>query len=183
MPSMAQAIQLLLGDVLDAHVRAQWRLLADAGLPNEDVPRDRRRRPHLTLAVTDELPEVALDDLRRGLRSEPLELRLESLAVFPGPTGVLYLSVTPTTALLDLHAAVLDVLDRRATEVWPFYCVGRWTPHCTLSRGLAVADVPRAVALLQGREATTGPAGDIGVADTETGRLRSLDADPWTAPR
>jgi hypothetical protein len=182
MPSMAQAIQLLLGDVLDAHVRAQWRLLADVGLPNEDVPRDRRRRPHLTLAVTDELPEVTLDDLREGLqpsRSSSGSSRWPSSRARRGSCTCLSRRRRP--ARPARRGAGRPRPPR--TQVWPFYCVGRWTPHCTLSRGLGVADVPRAVALLQGREATTGPAGDIGVADTETGRLRSLDADPWTAPR
>ena len=182
MPRVPHAIQLLLSDTLDAHVRSLWRLLADAGLPNEDVPRDRRRRPHLTLAVTDSLPDGALDDLRADVRPEPVEVRLESLAVFPGPAGVLYLSVTPTTAILDLHAAVLDVLDRHATPVWPFYRRGRWTPHATLSRGLTAEELPRAVALLIARGAATGQARDIGIADTDTGRLRTLDAAPWTAP-
>ncbi len=180
---MAQAIQLLLGGALDTHVRGLWRLLAEAGLPNEDVPRDRRRRPHVTLAIVDSLSAATLDELRADVRPEPVEVRLESLSIFPGPAGVLYLSVTPTIALLELHDATLDVLGRNATPVWPFYRSGRWTPHATLARGLAGDEVPRAVSLLLGRAAVTGTAVEIGVADTDTARLRALDADPWSPPR
>lgn len=183
MPGMPQAIQLLLDDTLDDHVRSLWSLLAAAGLPNEDVPRDRRRRPHLTLAVCDALPGPAWDDLRAEVRPARLELRLESLSIFPGPGGVLFLSATPTTGLLDLHGAVVGVLERHAVPVWPFYRRGRWTPHCTLARGLGTDAVPRAVALLLGRHGATGLAEEIGVADTDTARLQILDTAPWTAPR
>lgn len=105
---MALAIEMFFDEDADGAVRAIWRDLAAAGLPSLAVFGHARHRPHVSLAVFDSLGPADQDALRLVLsqaiaRATPV-LPLTSVGTLPGAEWVLFLGVTMTAGLLDLHA-------------------------------------------------------------------------------
>jgi 2'-5' RNA ligase len=146
---MTQSVELLLDDTADAGVRSQWAALAAAGLPSQARHTGASNRPHVTLAARrwiDPAVEPALVSAVGGL---PLPVRLGSAALFGSGPYVLVRLVVPTRALLDLQAAVRDLLGPdRTTDT--HFAPGAWTPHVTLARRLAAQQVPAALDVLAG---------------------------------
>ena len=140
-----QSVELLLDDALDAAVREEWRLLADAGLPSQARHTGPTNAPHVTLAVAAALSPAAEARLVNTVTDELPSLTLGGLLVFPG--HVLARVVVPSAALLDLHARVIVAVgdeDGVVEHVHP----GAWTPHVTLARRLGPDDLASAVRLL-----------------------------------
>jgi hypothetical protein len=48
---VVQTVELLLDEALEAQVLAQWRALADAGLPSQALHTGPANRPHVTLTA------------------------------------------------------------------------------------------------------------------------------------
>ena len=146
---MTQSVELLLDDTADAGVRSQWAALAAAGLPSQARHTGASNRPHVTLAARrwiDPAVEPALVSAVGGL---PLPVRLGSVALFGSGPYVLVRLVVLTRALLDLQAAVRDLLGPdRTTDT--HFAPGAWTPHVTLARRLAAEQVPAALDVLAG---------------------------------
>lgn len=146
-------MELLLDPATDAVVRAEWTVLADAGLPSQARHRGASNAPHVTL-----LARPTIDDSREpgltGLTAVlPLPVRLGGLTVFGGRRLVLVRPVVLSRALLDLQTAVRELLgggDR--------FGPGEWTPHVTLARGMTADQVGGAVGLLAGRREVDGEA-------------------------
>ena len=151
---MVQSAELLLDDTLADAVRAEWRLLSEAGLPSQADHRGPTNAPHVTVGVADEVDDPA----ESALETVPLarDLRLGGLLVFASPRRVvLARAVIVTPALLATHAAVAEAWARcpgRPEHLQP----GRWTPHVTLALRLdsdqlgtavqALAKAPRELA-------------------------------------
>ncbi|GAA1916780.1 2'-5' RNA ligase family protein [Nocardioides lentus] len=147
----ASSVDLGLDDALDDRVRAQWRLLADAGLPSLAEHPLHTNAPHVTLAQRRHLPPP--DAVRRAAARLPVPLTLTGLLVLPTRRGlVLARAVTPGEALLGLHAEVGALLDAAAGHPpWPpaaHTAPGAWTPHVTLAAGLDADQVAAALDLL-----------------------------------
>jgi len=140
----ACSVDLGLDEALDAEVRAQWRALAEAGLPSLAGHRLDTNAPHVTLAQRRELPPP--DVVRRVAERLPVDLTLTGLLVLPTRRGhVLARALTPSSALLDLHAAVADLLDAHQWPPAAHTLPGTWTPHVTLAAGLTSAQVAAAL--------------------------------------
>lgn len=111
-------------------VVALMQRLADAGIARDQL--DLGYGPHLTLAVWDEA-RIGIDPDALGRiaadRDAPACV-LSAVAFFP---GVIWLAPAACARLLALHDAV--------TAAWPdpvaHYRRGAWTPHVTLSAGIA----------------------------------------------
>ncbi|MCH1865922.1 2'-5' RNA ligase family protein [Nocardioides sp. CFH 31398] len=147
----ASSVDLGLDDVLDAEVRRQWWLLADAGLPSLAEHPGPSNAPHVTLAQRRRLP--APDVVQPATHRLPVALSLTGLLVLPTRRGlVLARAVTADDVLLDLHAEVVGLLDRAAEGTpWPpaaHTTPGAWTPHVTLATGLGPDQVARALDVL-----------------------------------
>lgn len=143
---MTQTIEMTLDDALDDAVRAEWDLLAAAGLPSQALHLGLTNAPHVTLGVasaldastTRRLADVALPD----------EVRLGGLLVFRGRrSAVVSRAVIPSAALLSTHAEV-DAAMADAPDRPDLTLPGRWTPHVTLARRLDDAQLAHALDLL-----------------------------------
>ena len=93
---MAYALELFFDAETESAVRAIWGNLEARGLRSLVSSRQGRHRPHVTLAVADRMTAPQADTATMPLRdANDLALQLGSVAVFPGRTGVLYLSAGP----------------------------------------------------------------------------------------
>lgn len=142
---MVQTIEVVLDADLDAAVRREWAVLADAGLPSQALHLGLTNAPHVTLGVSSALSEGAA----AVLRGVPLpgEIRLGGLLVFRARTAVVARAVVPSPALLATHAAIDAALadaPGRPDHTLP----GRWTPHVTLARRLDGGQLAQALDLL-----------------------------------
>ena len=144
-----QSVELLLDPATDDAVRAQWALLAAAGLPSQARHTGESNAPHVTLAVRTTIPDDLDDALAAAVRDLP-PVRLGGLLVFVHRRCVLARAVVPSAALLALHARVHTVLDGEPAcgPSAPHLAPGTWTPHVTLARTLPAADLSTAVTAL-----------------------------------
>ena len=141
---MVAALEIYFDPVAERRMRTLWTALDEAGVTNLGTHTHRRHRPHISLAVADELDPLRVADAVAGLTMPPpLTLSFQYVGQFPG--GVLWLGPAPTTELLDLHARVLRRLDRAEIEISELYRPGTWVPHCTLSMTARRDSVARAV--------------------------------------
>jgi 2'-5' RNA ligase len=137
-------LEIYFDPVAERRLRTLWAALDEAGVTNLGTHTHGRHRPHISLAVADELNPLTVADAMKGLTvPPPLTLSFQHVGQFPG--GVLWLGPAPTAELLDLHARVLRRLDKTGVEVSELYRPGTWVPHCTLSMTARRDAVARAV--------------------------------------
>lgn len=143
---MVQSVELLLDDETEQRVVAQWSALADAGLASQARHRSPSNRPHVTLAAVPELDEAADERVASLLRAAlPLPAYVGPVSVFGQDPVVLVRLVVASRALLDLQAAVAEVVGAPADGV---AAPGRWVPHVTLANRMPREQVAAALGLL-----------------------------------
>ncbi|MEU0562318.1 2'-5' RNA ligase family protein [Dactylosporangium sp. NPDC006015] len=145
------SVELLPDDRLDAHVRALWRRLREAGLPSLARHPHPTNRPHLTVltasAITD-APDLPL----------PVAAELGAVTLLG---RALVLEVTPTDELRAIHAECWSAL--AAAEPWPG--PGEWVPHVSLALNVPPPQRETALAVL----------GDVAPARGQFVAARSYD--------
>lgn len=136
------SVELLLDDTAERAVRDDWARLIDAGLPSSGRNPSPTNRPHLTVAVRD---DIRLADLHGLAATLPLRIELSGLLVFGGAArAVLTRHVVASAALLEFHREVARRLgppELRYSNTAP----DRWSPHITLARGLDAEQLGRAM--------------------------------------
>lgn len=152
---VSAGIELAFDPDTEDRIRQLWYRLEDAEVTTLASHTHRQHRPHLSVVVADWLD---LDEVRDALASVvcplPLPVTFESAGLFP--SGVLWLGVVVTHALLDLNLAVHRALDQAGIVGWPYYRPGHWTPHCTLAPHVAADVVESASRLALGALPFTG---------------------------
>jgi len=145
---MAFAVSAWFDAPLESRVRATWRLLSETGLSS--VLHEGPYRPHITLGIYEQLDCSAFSGaLRRANRGHAgLPVVLPSLGVFNNDSPAIFLGVTVSQALLDLHAGVHRLLTAHGQGAFAYYLPGRWNPHCTLAPAMEPTKLARAMILL-----------------------------------
>ena len=132
---MPHAIELFFDDTSDLRIRGLWDRLADLGAT---YMRDSGARPHLTLAVCDNIDFPAarhlLDRFAETVAGFPLAF--SAIGIFPGENPVVFLAPKVTPELLKLHAQFHAELAALTPNLWPHYAPAQWMPHCTLAMDL-----------------------------------------------
>jgi 2'-5' RNA ligase len=146
---MSHSIELLLDRHSDVAVRAQWRALADAGLPSQLRIKADTNRPHITLLAAQQISPDVDETLRALAPHFPLPCVLGTPLVFGGPRVTLARLVVPSSALLALHAEVYRLTMAHLPGGPYGHCEpGHWTPHVTLGRRYTAEEVGRALTAL-----------------------------------
>lgn len=148
---MVQSVELLLDDALDARVRAQWRALAEAGLPSLARHGGATNAPHVTLVVASGVApehELRLVGAVAEGPAPPLPVLVGGLVVLGTHKHVLARLVVPSAALLDLQARASHAW-HGALELRDTVRPGGWTPHVTLAKHLTDTQVGQALTALR----------------------------------
>jgi len=150
----------------DAAIRRIWQAIEDAGLPSSML--NLGYRPHLTLAVCESMNLEALrGELPRLVSSiRPVPLTFYGLGTFNIKEGVVFLGVTATQTLLDLHEQFWRLSVAHADGNHTYYQPGIWVPHITLGYGLQQDQVGQVItALLKIALPASGIATELVVTD------------------
>ena len=149
---MPLAIELLLDADADAQVRAAWARLDAAGIRSLGTRDDAAYRPHVSLAVFDDVAPSAIEAACRDLTppGDGVPLVLSALGFFLTDEAPAFLAVTASRRLLDLHHEVVETTRPLVTGSWPYYEPDALLFHCTLAT--AVPDRAALVRALDGFE-------------------------------
>jgi hypothetical protein len=122
-----------------------WKELADSGVA--PYFHQSANRPHLTLAIYDELDLTAgkarLGDLAAACPALPVVFH--SLGMFITPRAAVFLPPLVNVALLELQARVHAVFQDIASGADEYYLPGKWVPHCALALELDKATAVRVI--------------------------------------
>jgi hypothetical protein len=146
---MVHSVELIFDPDTETAVRQIWTALADAGLPSQARHRSPTNRPHATLAVSESIDPQVDAALSATTRLLPLDCRLGAPMLFGRKAFTLVRLVVPSTGLLALHESVDAICAPRMTPGPLTHSrPGQWTPHVTLCRRLAPADVATAIEVI-----------------------------------
>lgn len=163
-----QSIELTFGNSTDSAIRADWAVLAEAGIPSLAGHGSPSNSPHITLAAGADLhvPDT-LQDVWQRL---PLDISFSGVQVFPARPGtyVLARSVVVTRQLLEVHR----LLHQRISGALPLTRPDAWTPHVTLARRVPGHQLGAAFDLLELR--LEGRCTEARLWDRDTRTLTSL---------
>jgi 2'-5' RNA ligase len=170
---MAHALELFFDPAAEAQIRDLWVRLDSAGLPSLGTKTRLPHRPHVTLVVAERIETTHLQGVRARLAATHLDMTLYSPAVFQR-SGVLYLSVVPTLALLRVHEEIHLALHDSLIGPWDTYSVDAWVPHCTLAAGLSRSQLVCGVDLLHDQPIVEAHIYGARILDTVTGAVLPL---------
>ena len=144
---MPFVVELYFDPSTEACIRGAWKASDDAGI-SDSMPKG-GYRPHVSLGVCDHLETDSLaQELSTFAASiTPFRLSFPNIGIFSTSEGVVYLGVTVTEQLLNLHKAFHKIFKKHAEEQREYYNVGRWVPHCTLAFGLSEHQIAETVTI------------------------------------
>jgi hypothetical protein len=146
---VAYAIELYFDEAAEQSVRAISHYLAEIGVLPDAAHGE--ARPRLKLAVYETLADDGwfLATLEEFAGVFPaLDLSLSSVGMLPplsdgtrGEGSTIFLGVTPTHALLEIHAALHGWFADYRGGLRPQYAASHWLPHCVVATGLSPEQV------------------------------------------
>lgn len=173
---MAYAVELYLDAETEGILRGVWKSIAGAGISTS--MQGEGFYPHLTLGIANQLDSASLWPALSALANEtcPIDLSLTHIGIFPNAEGgVVFFGATVTRELLDLHQVFHQIFDQYAQGTWPYYQIGSWVPHCTVSFGLTQSGVAQAISIcLQVRLPIHARVEGIGVAEVMPNQARTI---------
>jgi 2'-5' RNA ligase len=126
------ALELYLDPDASRRVRTLWAALEADGVPTVATLMDGLHRPHVSLAVADQLEPQAVAEALDGLSAvPPVRLAFHFAGQFLG--RVLWLGPAPSASLLTHQSTVYERLSAAGVEVSDHYRPQRWVPHTTLA--------------------------------------------------
>lgn len=172
---MPFAVELYFDATTDTTVRQIWKAMADAGISASMLQAD--FRPHVSLGVCHQLDAEGLIHALSPFVTTlaPFPLSLSSIGIFPTSEGVIFLGVTVTQQLLDMHAAFYQIFEKYASNRLEYYQTGVWVPHCTLAFDLSLDRLADAVTVCgQTALPILGYVQEIGLVDVAPTHCRTL---------
>jgi hypothetical protein len=164
---MAYAVSGWFDEATAAQVHEIWNNLHESGICS--VMHEGPYRPHVTFGIYEGLDvealRVALGNYTEGLA--PLPCKLAYVGIFNNDLPTLFLAMTLSPALLNVHAEVHRYMSIHGTSPQAYYLYGHWHPHCTVSPGLPTEKLQKAWGLLQKVEVPiVGEINRLGIIET-----------------
>ena len=163
---MGYAVQLYFDAKLEASLTRTRSALTAAGVtPTLERLGD---RPHVSLAVLEDVPVQPCIAAIEGFAEthRPFPASFAAFGAFPTAQGVVYLTPTPTVALLEAQRRMHRLLSELGAKVHEHYLPESWIPHSTVGFELSAAEVAIALSWLHGNfKPLAGTYSSIGVIE------------------
>ena len=142
---MPFVVELYFDPSTEGHIRDAWKAIDEANINSAMLKGG--YRPHVSLGVCDQLEVNSLaQELSTFAASvAPFRLSFPNIGIFSTSEGVVFLGVTVTGQLLNVHRRFHKIFKKHAQEQREYYAVGKWTPHCTLAFGLSEHEIAETV--------------------------------------
>ena len=130
---MPYAVMLYFDNQTETTINKVWQALADdnlaTGVQYAGI------RPHITLAIYDELDCRSCENelVKITSKTVSMAIQLAHLGIFTNPELVVFAAPAPTKEFLDFHENLHSSLASEAKKPWGLYQPGNWVPHCTLA--------------------------------------------------
>jgi hypothetical protein len=130
---MPHAVILYLDQKSENKINDLWKNLADEKLSESITMAG--IRPHITLAIYDELACQPCDNEldRISSRTTSIPLRFSYLGFFTKSEPVIFAAPNPTNELLAFHDHLHTRLANESKGSWEHYKPGSWVPHFSLA--------------------------------------------------
>jgi 2'-5' RNA ligase len=107
-------------------------------------------RPHISLAVTSEVPPTLEEHVRRlATNIAAFDVGLGGVDHFPGEEGVVFIEALDSSALREVHRQVTAALRASGAVNSPLYEASRWRPHCTIATDVPCGRIADVIAAAQ----------------------------------
>ena len=142
---MPFVVELYFDPSAEERIRSAWKAIDAAGI-SDSMPKG-GYRPHISLGVCNhiELNAFAQELSTFAASVTPFRLSFPNIGIFSTSEGVVFLGVTVTEQLLNVHTRFHEIFKKHAQEQREYYTVGNWTPHCTLAFGLSEHQIAETV--------------------------------------
>ena len=155
--AVVQSVELLLEPEAERGVVRVWEALSEAGLPSQARHTAPSNRPHTTLVALSDLAAETESAVAAAVRGRlPVDAVWGDVTLFGRGPWVLVRLLEPSDGMRGLQAVLADACGVPDDSL---SSPERWTPHVTLARRVALADVDRAVALATALAQREAPAG------------------------
>ena len=170
---MAYAVELNLELDIEAQIYDIWQTLKAARISSYML--DGSFRPHISLGVCEDIDR---ESYRASLESfansvAPFKVWLPNIGMFMQEQAVVYIGVTKTRLLFDLHERFTRDFGNCAINPNSHYHVNQWVPHITLAMEIDTANVSRMMdVIVQPVKPLLNryvEINQVGLVDTETG--------------
>lgn len=160
------AVQLYLDAALEGSLTGVRSALTAAGVtPTLERLGD---RPHVSLAVLEDVREEGcIAALEKFAETQlPFPASFAAFGAFPTAQGVVYLTPTPSAALLEAHRRMHRLLRELGAKVHEHYLPDAWIPHSTIGFELSNDEVALALSWLHGNfKPVAGTCSSIGLIE------------------
>lgn len=138
---MPFAVVLYFDEINERKFLNIWESLAKEGLSTNLI--EAGIRPHITLAIYDELECRPCENKLAKIASQtkPIKFQITHLGLFKDPEPVVFAAPTFTQEFLDFHKQIHAVLAKESKNPWEKYLPDQWVPHCTLALGFDPANL------------------------------------------
>lgn len=146
---MPYAVMLYLDIQTENKIRKVWQTLSEHKFATGVL--DAGIRPHITLAIYDELDCRPCENELAKITSKTASMafQLTHLGIFTNPEPVVFAAPMPTKEFLVFHENLHASLVTEAKKPWELYQPGNWVPHCTLALDFKVENMAEIIRLCQ----------------------------------
>lgn len=134
-------VEFLFDENSEKKINKLWKELINNNI-NPKLSKMKGLRPHITIAVYDELDEESfLRDLKKYKKTfKSININFDIVGSFPS-TGTCFIKPTVTMRLLEEHKRFHEFFEKHNNYVSKYYIVDNWNPHCTLGLKLKNSEI------------------------------------------
>jgi len=135
---MPYGVMLYFDDSTESTIKIIWQSIANNHLSSSML--DEGIRPHITLAIYDELDcRPCENELAKITSNTPSPtIQFTHLGLFTNPEPVIFAAPLVTKELLDFQSKLHLKLADNGKSPWDLYKPGKWVPHCSLALGYKI---------------------------------------------
>lgn len=143
---MNYAIELVFDEDSQKKINKLRKQLSENGVHDEAV-----KLNHVSIGdyKTNNIEELKNKVIEFSKTIRPFELSLVSVGTFMTKENVIFLEPIMTKELMDIHNRFIEFMKDFDGELNPYYDIGKWMPHCTISIRLSDGELYKGIELLK----------------------------------